>query len=69
MAQCETGYLRTVPWSFKNIDGNVLNPISILSLDDNKPHIFYLFYYLMDPQHVRSTFLFSCLGRPCTQVC
>ena len=33
MAQSETGYLRAVPSSSKNIDGNVLNPIPILALD------------------------------------
>ena len=60
MAQSQTGYLRTVPWSFENIDGNVLNPIWILSLDDNKPHKLYLYLFdcLMDPPHVRSTFIF-----------
>ena len=59
MAQSETGYLRTVPWSSENIDGNVLNPIPILALDDNERHIcFPLFDYLMDPPHGRSTCFF-----------
>ena len=41
MAQSETGYLRSAPWSSENIDANVLNPFPIIALDDDKRHMFF----------------------------
>ena len=41
MAQSETGSLGTAACSSKYIDGNVLNPIPILALDDYKRRMFF----------------------------